>query len=366
MDFSIYTLELLSALAAVPILIFLALWLGRVLSRRTGVALRLRFKICAMALAAYVPLQFYQWFMGVRLAALMTHSGAGEVRVEGAPAPIKPVLFPDWILQGLLAIGIVFGALLAVGLVRRYFWDGWFERTQETKAPRFISDIGGVFIVGVAVLVVAKLVFRFDLSVLQLGSTVSVAVIGFASQDLLGNLLSGMALQIGSPFKPGDWLMLDGRRLQVLEVNWRATRMRSPDNVLVEVPNKTIAGGMITNLSAPTRERATSFVVGIEYGADPERVKACLKSAAVRVVGVLTEPPPKAVLKDFGDFAVHYELSFWVAAEEVLVDISDAVKSNVWNDLAKAGFEMPNPPRAIYVEKAAARSSDPVRQSQTG
>ena len=142
--------------------------------------------------------------------------------------------------------------------------------------------------------------------------------------------------------------------------------MRSPDNVLVEVPNKTIAGGMITNLSAPTRERATSFVVGIEYGADPERVKACLKSAAVRVVGVLTEPPPKAVLKDFGDFAVHYELSFWVAAEEVLVDISDAVKSNVWNDLAKAGFEMPNPPRAIYVEKTAARSSDPVRQSQTG
>jgi small-conductance mechanosensitive channel len=280
MDLSNYTLGLISSLGAVPVLIGVALGVGRLLKRKWHIPLGVRYKVGAVALASYLPLRIYNLFVE-RCLADLSKAMSVDVKVDGAVKPETPEMIPEGLLQFLLAVAIVFGALLAVGLVRRYFWDGWFERTQETRVPRFVSDIGSVMIVGVAILIVAQGVYRLDLSSLKLGSTVSVAVLGFASQDLLGNLLSGVALQIGSPFKKGDWLMVDGRRLQVLEVNWRATRMRSPDNVLVEVPNKTIAGGVITNLSAPTKERASTIVVGFEQAACPEEVKECLKSAAL-------------------------------------------------------------------------------------
>lgn len=350
MPLSQYTLELISSLVAVPVLLVSFLALGRVLLRRMRVPLGLRYKLAVAAFSVYVPLKVYQVLVAGQVAA-STKVGAIDVKVDGAVVPVMPVLLPESLLQSFLAAGIFFAALLAVSLVQKYFWDGWFERTQANRAPKFISDIGSVLIVGVALLFIAQVVYKLDLSGLQLGSTVSVAVIGFASQDLLGNLLSGMALQIASPFKRGDWLMLDGRRLQVIEVNWRATRLRSPDNVLVEVPNKTIAGGTITNLSAPTMERASSVVLNFEYSAAPEAVKACLKNAALQSPGVLPEPPPKAVLKDFGESGIHYEVSFWVAKEESLVDVADAVKTSIWHEARRSGFKMPFPVRSIQIER---------------
>jgi hypothetical protein len=198
---------------------------------------------------------------------------------------------------------------------------------------------------------IATGVYHKDLSGLRLGSTVSVAVLGFASQDLLGNLLSGIALQIGSPFRKGDWLQLDGRRLQVQEVNWRSTRMRSADNVLVDVPNKTIAGGTIVNLSAPTSERASSVVVGFEYKASPEEVKACLVLAARSSKGVMAMPAPKAILKEFADSSIRYELSFWVEKEEHLLDALDSVRTAIWLETQKQGLTMPYPTQTVQIAK---------------
>ncbi|MEI6714309.1 MAG: mechanosensitive ion channel domain-containing protein [Verrucomicrobiota bacterium] len=350
MDSSRYTLELISALVAVPVLIGVVLGVGRLLRRKFRLPFGLRYKVSASAFAAYLPLRVYQFLVGMQVAAA-GKSGAVDVKVDGAASPVLPYEVPESLLQALLAVAIIFAALLSVSLVRKYFWDGWFERTQEMRVPRFVSDIGSVLIVGVALLIVAQWVYRWDLGGLQLGSTVSVAVIGFASQDLLGNLLSGVALQIGSPFKRGDWLMVDGRRLQVLEVNWRATRMRSPDNVLVEVPNKTIAGGVITNLSAPTTERASTVVVAFEQDAAPEEVKACLKKATQDVPGVLKEPAPKVFLKDFGECTIQYEVSFWVAHEESLGDVADAVRTNIWHEMRSRGFKMPSVVRPIQMEQ---------------
>lgn len=322
---SIETFEPVLAIALIPLASFVCLWGGRWMQRRLEVPLGLRFKVMVWTLCAYFPLGLL-----------------------GAPLPdwLAGRLVPSLRL-GLLAVAIFSGALLLVSLIRRYFWNGWFQRIQGARAPRFVSDVGSALIVGGSLVFIAQGVFGLQVMDLKLGSTVSVAVLGFACQDLLGNLLSGIALQIASPFKPGDWLQLDGRRLQVLEVNWRATRLRSPDNVLVEVPNKTVAGGTIVNLSAPTQERASSVLVGLEYSAAPEAAKACLKASAERTKGVLSDPPPRVLLKDFGELAVQYEVSFWVANEESLADASDALRTHIWHDLQEAGLKMPSPTRTV-------------------
>ena len=347
----LYTIELLSALIAAPLLLLITLSVGRWLVRHFRVPLGIRFRIACAALCSWLPLAIYQAVVQSQFAA---HSKAPtDVLVDGAATMPKPFLFPEELLQGLLALFILFSAFVAVQLVRKYFWDGWFERTQAAEAPKFLSDIGSACIIGLAVLLIATGVYHKDLSGLQLGSTVSVAVLGFASQDLLGNLLSGVALQIGSPFRRGDWLLLDGKRLQVREVNWRSTRMRSPDNVMVDVPNKTIAGSTIINLSAPTSERASTVVVGFEYEASPERVKECLIRAAQRAKYVMANPPPRALLKDFGDSAMHYEVAFWVENEEQLMEACDSVRTGIWHEAQQANLKMPFPMRTLRIERPA-------------
>jgi small-conductance mechanosensitive channel len=333
-----YTLELVCALLSIPVFLSTGLALRRLLVNRFHVPLGIRYKIACAALSAHLPLSVYQWVAESQYAA--STKTPTDVTVENATAPVQPFLFPEPLLQALLAVAILFCALTLVQLVRKYFWDDWFERTTESEAPKFLSDIGSACIVGLSLVLIATGVYHKDLSGLELGSTVSVAVLGFASQDLLGNLLSGIALQIGSPFKKGDWLLIDSRRLQVQEVNWRSTRMRSPENVMVDVPNKTIAGGTIVNLSAPTLERALRVTVGFDHDAAPEEVKECLLNAARTARHVLSSPPPRAALKELSEAAVRYELVFWVPNEEASTEATDSVQTRLWHGAKRANLKL--------------------------
>jgi small-conductance mechanosensitive channel len=344
-----YTLELIGALVAIPVLLSIGLAVRRWLVVRLRVPLGLRSKMAIGAFSAFVPIQIYQWIVQAQVVAKT--KGPSDIAVDGAAAPALPFLFPEPLLQALLALLIFFTAFTAVQLVRRYFWDGWFEAHTEAKAPKFLSDIGSACIIGVALLFIVTGVYHKDLGGLQLGSTVSVAVLGFASQDLLGNLMSGVALHIGSPFRRGDWLLIDQRKLQVCEVNWRSTRMRTPDNVLVDIPNKTIAGGTIVNLSAPTAERALSVVIGFDHSAEPDQVKRSLEEVARSVAVVMPEPAPRAILKEFGESAIQYEVTFWVAREEDITSAADSVRTGIWHEARRVGFRMPFPRRHIRIER---------------
>ncbi|MEK0444789.1 MAG: hypothetical protein RLZZ399_110 [Verrucomicrobiota bacterium] len=160
---SIETSELVLAIVVIPLASLVCFWGGRWMQRRWGVPLGLRFKVMVWSLCAY--------FAGRIL----------QTSLEKVPgAAVIPTL-----LRILLAAAIFSGALLWVSLIRKYFWSGWFQRVQEVRPPRFVSDVGNALIVGGALLFIAQGVFGVQVMDLKLGSTVSVAILGFASQDLL-------------------------------------------------------------------------------------------------------------------------------------------------------------------------------------
>ena len=75
-------------------------------------------------------------------------------------------------------------------------------------------------------------------------------------QDSLGNIISGIALQAGKPFSHGDWLQIDSQSGMVIEVNWRATRLQTNDDVVIEIPHRQMASQTIVNLDRPIRRHA--------------------------------------------------------------------------------------------------------------
>ena len=329
--------KILIEFAAFP-LIFLVLYAaGRWLKRRQRVELGVLYVLFCLAMAVWLPHVFTHLEMPWR----------------------------DGVVKHVGAITLLLGVFVFLSLVRRYFWEGWFERQSQMKAPKFLSQLVGLVVVVAAGLFVAGIIYGKSIQGAVLGSTVFVGIVGFAMQDLLGNIIAGVALEIGKPFKPGDWLVVDGKHAEVIEVNWRSTRLRNNDAVYIDIPNKTIAGSTIVNLSYPTREHAIRLTVGFDYGVPPNFVKDCMVRAAASAPGVMQKPPPKVFLKDFADSAIHYEIKFWLDDESRFNDIVDAIKTNVWYEAQRNGIRIPFPIRTVQIERAKAAAQPAMEAARS-
>lgn len=326
---------LLFAVAAVPVTYFATVALGRWLHRRQGVQLGFLYQLFCIALALWIPV---------------------VAQRELVPESVERLQLDVW-LPHLTTAVVLLATFFFIALVKRSFWELWYERRHKTKAPKFLSQLAGLIIFITAALLAVAFNYGVSIPGLVTGSTVLAAILGFALQDLLGNIIAGIALEIGKPFRPGDWLILDHQRLEVIEVNWRSTRLRNNDDVYLDLPNKTIAGATITNLTYLTRQHASRIRVGFERNVPPNFIKDCLVRAAANARGVLKAPPPRVYLNDFGESSIIYEIKFWLQEEANYNDIADAIRTNIWYEAQRNRIRIPFPVRTLQMERNQPRQS---------
>jgi small-conductance mechanosensitive channel/CRP-like cAMP-binding protein len=307
---------------------FAALSLGRLLKRRAGVRLGLLFQLFCLTLAFYAALSFY----GVT-ASWRNHAGAAAFLLSTA---------------------------FVVALLDRYLWEGYFEKTRRTTIPQFLRQVVALFIYLIALLLVLSIGYnaQAELKGLLAGSGIAAIIIGFATQDLFGGIISGIALQISKPYKVGDWLHIQDRFAEVMEINWRSTRLRTNDGIYLDVPNYTIARGTIVNLHYPTQVHAMRLRVGADYDMPPNRVKDALYRAATSAEGVLPDPPTKVFVIDFADSAVIYEIKFSMGNHRAYNDICDAIRTNIWYEFKRQQITIPFPIRTLHLQRGAKRTGD--------
>src|SRR6266550_4326819 len=171
----------------------------------------------------------------------------------------------------------------------------------------------------------AALVLLSPAVIVAFGSSVIAIILGIAGQNLLGAIIAGIQLQISRPYKVGDWLQVNERFAEVMEINWRSTRLRTNDGIYLDIPNNEIVRQTIVNLHYPTQVHAMRIRVGVEYKNRPNRVKDALFRATSSADGVLAEPKVRIFLVDFADFAVIYEIKFYMGNHSRINEINDAV-----------------------------------------
>ncbi|MBM4421799.1 MAG: mechanosensitive ion channel [Chloroflexi bacterium] len=120
-------------------------------------------------------------------------------------------------------------------------WDYLLVQRRHVVVPRLLVDLFNVIVMFAAALAVLNIVFGVQLGAFLVTSTVVSAVIGLALQDMLGNVVAGLALQIERPFSVGDWVMVSDQEGQVTQMNWRTLTVRTRNNHHVIVPNSRIA-----------------------------------------------------------------------------------------------------------------------------
>ncbi|HEV2805356.1 MAG TPA: mechanosensitive ion channel family protein [Chthoniobacterales bacterium] len=319
------------ALATIVIFIavyFVALTIGRLLKRRAGVPLGVLFQLFCLTLAFYSAM----WFYGVQ-ADWRNHVGA--------------------------ALFLLSTAFL-VALLDRYYWGLYWERKRRATIPHFLRQVVALFIYLIALLLVLSVGYHAEaqLKGLLAGSGIAAIVLGFATQDLFGGIIAGIALQISKPYKVGDWLQVQDRYAEVMEINWRSTRFRTNDGIYYDIPNYQIARNPIVNLHYPTQVHSMRLRVGADYGVPPNRVKDALRRATESAEGVLADPPVKVFVMDFADSAVIYEIKFSMGDHRFYNDVCDAIRTNIWYEFRRQQITIPFPIRTLHVQRGAKRTGD--------
>lgn len=238
-----------------------------------------------------------------------------------------------------LGIGSLLLLLLACGRVTTLlFVDVLLGRRRS--ASRIVRDI----VEGVLLIVALLVTLRFagvDTTSLLTTSALLTAIIGLSLQDTLGNLIAGLSLQTEQPFSVGDWLQIDREGLQVgrvLEINWRATRLRTQADTELIVPNAQLARASLVNLSRPTRRVQRTVQLTLPSDLSTRRVHDLLQKSLAQVPGVLGEP--QIVTQAFLEGGVQYAVSFFIDDLDACDRLEGAVRDRLWNALHRAGVSL--------------------------
>jgi small-conductance mechanosensitive channel len=135
---------------------------------------------------------------------------------------------------------------------------------------------------------------------------------------------------------------------EIVEINWRATRLRTNDNNYLIIPNSVIAKENIINFYAPDRHHALRVTIGVDCAAEPDLVKKVLKEAAQTVPGVSQEDKASVRITAFGDFSITYEVKFWLDDHAHYQEMNDGVRTAIWYALKKENIKIPFPVSEVH------------------
>lgn len=216
------------------------------------------------------------------------------------------------------------------------------------------STIGKDLLMLVLWFVVVMVVLYTDFGVQPLSilttTTVFAAVLGFALQETLGNIFSGLSLSMGRPFDPGDWIRSGHYVGQVKGIAWRATTIVTRANERLEVPNSVIAKDVLFNYA--TGHVVDELTVGISYSVPPNHVREVVLTLLHDVPQVLRDPPPEVLAWDYLDFAIQYRIKYSIADYGAQEHVRDRVASSLWYALRRHSIEIPFPTRTVHVRDA--------------
>jgi len=188
-----------------------------------------------------------------------------------------------------------------------------------------------------------------EIAPLIAGLGVTGFILGFAFQESLGNLASGLMIAINEPFKIGDYVIVAGHEGTVLKMDMMAAVLATADNKKIVIPNKSAWGSPIVNFSAFGRRRV-DIRIGIDYSCDIAKAIRVALEVLPTVPGILTDPTPIVSVAWLDDSQVTLNIrpwaegaNYWSVYNDTQVAIKAAFEQN--------GISIPFPQLTVHMDK---------------
>lgn len=322
--------------------------------------LRRRLVLPLLALALFaLAYYFLPAFAPAALSETELRSLGEETRERYEAAAWNYDLFRRLVLVGLwlcvAVLGIRLGSALVFELLPR------LRRVRET--PRFIQDIFAL----VAYVLLTALVLRWvfpdlPLGALFSGSAVVGVILGLALQETLGNLFAGLSLQADRPFELGDVITVGTFSGVVESITWRAVKIRTFTNHVVLLGNAQIAK---ESIHVCPRENLNARIVFFNaiYSDSPAKVIHVVREAVREAENVSQAITPIVRIRALADFAVDYEVKYWLVDYAKFNDTDALVRQRIWYAYHRHGLSFAYPTQTLYLDRPA-RHTDKTRATR--
>ncbi|MGZ9105594.1 MAG: mechanosensitive ion channel family protein, partial [Rhodoplanes sp.] len=179
-----------------------------------------------------------------------------------------------------------------------------------------------------------------DLSKVTIALSALGVGIGFGLQNVVNNFVCGLVLVFEHPIQVGDYIEVGPHYGQVTRIGFRSSMVLTQQGSEVVIPNAELIGNKVVNWSMSDAIRRVSIPVPVSFGTDTPRVIELLQSVAGANPLVRADPPPKAVLEQFGDNALRFVLNCWVRTEQ-MGSVRDELTLAIDQGLRDAGIGTP-------------------------
>ncbi len=260
----------------------------------------------------------------------------------------------DYIIPGinftaaeLLFALIVIGAGILIGRLAKMSSEKILLRIMSDNASNLVGRILYYSIIIVATLA-ALSYLGIDFTGALLAGGILGIVIGFATQSVVANLISGIFLQVDKPASIGDPIGIIDAGLSgvILEINVFSTVIRTFDGVNLRIPNEKIFTSKIYNFSKHVARRA-EVTIGIAYKEDMAKTIDLIKQTLNKNPLILADPEPLVYVDVLGNSSVDLSVRVW-APSSVWFTLRTQVVQQIKEALDEAGIEIPFPQRVIW------------------
>ena len=268
------------------------------------------------------------------------------------------------------AVHTVFRIVAAVALIRMagFAFFRLLLPFAGRRPPRIIEDLA---------IIVLYVVYGFsqlrhaglDVGSIVTTSAILTAVLAFAMQDTLGNILGGIAIQLDNSVQVGDWIKIDDLSGRVRDIRWRSTLIETRNWETVLIPNSLLMKSRVAILGrregAPLQwRRQLNFMV--DPGVPPARVIAIVNEEMLEVAigNVARSPLPSAILIGFEQGNVRYQLRYFLTDlnEDDLTD--SMVRVHLFASLQRAGIRIAEPQNTVHAIQRDEAHAETVRKRE--
>ena len=244
-------------------------------------------------------------------------------------------------------------AVHAILKIAWWFWAAWFligvlrafvvfERSP--REAKLLQDLLAGLIYLAAVFAVITYVFNLPIQGLLATSGVVAIILGLALQSTLGDVFSGIVLSFSRPYRPGDWISVEGGTDgRVIELNWRATYILTARRDLAILPNSTIAKSKIVNVSSPSGLHGTTVTVQVDAKTLPSRGSEILEYAIRNSRLIVAAPAPTITVKAINATYTEFEIAFFVEELASTVKAQNELFDFIYRHLAAADIDLAVP-----------------------
>jgi len=248
-------------------------------------------------------------------------------------------IFDIFLAAVIITSAVIIAKIASINL-RRYL----HEKVEKAKLDIIIKVVYYSIII-IAVIGVLPLL-GINLSGLLVAGGVTGIVIGFASQRIVSNLISGIFLMLERPVKIGQQINVEGTAGYVEDIRVLSTTIRTYDGIFVRIPNEKVFTSSITNYVAHVARRF-EYTVGIRYQDDAEKAVNIIKSVVEEHPFVLKNPAPQIFVERLGESSVDILVKIWAPVSE-WYGVKTELLWKIKKALEKEKIEIPFPQRVVW------------------